>query len=466
MPGSALLAGVAEVDITPPLGVELAGYGPYEKRVATEVLDPLYARALWLQRGEVALCVITVDLCAVDGSIRNEVARGLNEECGIDTGHIMLAVSHSHSAPSAQLMIGWGGRDPRYVGSLPSMLTQTALYARASCAPAKIGACRQRVTGVGINREQEPLGPIDTTAQLMRVDRADGAALAVVYNFGAHPVVRYRYSSRVSADWPGLVAAYLRLALPGAIAFFLQGPCGNVNAHETKWWWERSDVEIRQKVCDMRVGDVAQRFGDQIIPALQRIETRAEAELDADWSSIELPCILPDAAELRRVISEFVPVADQATLEELRPLHQRMEDETPFEEQWRYARFQTDWARHQLELTGHGSDREKVPLQVLRIGEAALVGWPAEVYVELGLELRQRSPIPLTFVASSANHTVGYIATPAAYESIGRPNQFGLYPVSRTPRIYGTLLFRADVGNILIEETLRALARLRERSPC
>ena len=48
-----LRAGAAKVNITPPMGVEMCGYGPYLKRQCTEVLDPLYANALWLEANDV-----------------------------------------------------------------------------------------------------------------------------------------------------------------------------------------------------------------------------------------------------------------------------------------------------------------------------------------------------------------------------------------------------------------------------
>ena len=461
MPKPSLLAGAAEVDITPPMGVEMCGYGPYEKRVCTEVLDPLYARALWLQAGDDRLVIIAVDLCTIDIAIRDQVARDLHQRCGIGEECVMVAASHTHSGPAAQLMIGWGERDPGYVAKLPGLLVDAALKAQAALEPARLGCCRRRVTGVGVNREQEDLGPIDTAAQLMRVDRADGTALAAVVNFGAHPVVRYRYTSRISADFPGLLAAYIKVALPCAVPLFLQGPCGNVNAHDMRWWWERNDVGTRQKLCDMRTGDVAKRLGDQVLPALREMETKAEARLSAAWRMLNIPCTAVDAHELESIIAQHRAAADRTTLSQLRPLHERMEDETELEEAWRDARFQVDAASYQLRLLASPPYQAEAPIQVMTIGDAAVVGWPAEVFVELGLELRQRSPVPLTFVVSSANHTVGYVPTPAAYESIGRPNQYGLYGVTRTPKIYGTLPFRADAGTMLIEETLDMLGGVR-----
>jgi len=453
-----LRAGVGKVDVTPPIGVEMCGYGPYEKRVCTEVLDPLYARALWLERDGEALAILTLDLCTIDATTRDEVAQTVSETCGLPPENVFVATSHTHSGPSTQRMIAWGERDPGYMAALPGLLVRAVTDARGAAEPARLGACRQRIWNVGENREQGDLGPLDTAAQLLRVDRADGSPMAVVFNFGAHAVTRYPYTSRISADWPGLAAARIRHELPGATALFLQGPCGNINGNRVIF--DRTDPETRQKVCDMQVGWTAQHFCEQILPGLKSIETDPHARLRAVWKPLRLPCDPFERAELESIIEAHRKTADSMTLAELRPLHERIKDETAEEQEWRRARFEVDASLRQLELLDDPPDAIEAPLHVLEVGEAAIVGWPGEIFVELGLEARQRSPYPMTFVASFANHCAGYVPTAAAYESQGRPHQYGIYPARMAPRIYGRFPFRSDVGSILVEETVKVLAEL------
>ena len=450
-------AGVAEVDITPPMGVEMWGYGPYEKRVCTEVLDPLAARALWLEAGGTAVALITADLGSITQETRDAVARRLREATGLPAENLLVAASHTHSGPATQWVVGWGEVSPGYLKQLEDSLVEAALRARASLEPARVGACCKRVGGVGVNREQPELGPLDTAAQLLRVDRADGKPLAVAFNFGAHAVVRYPYTSRISADWPGLAAAYLRTVFRGAVPLFLQGCSGNINGHDMTF--AREDPVTQQRVCDLRVGDVAKRFADQVLPALEALKTEPSASLGAIFTTVDLACEPPDPGELRQVLADNRAVADRRTLADLRPLHERLATETEEERAWRVARFNVDWAAHQLKLLDEAPPAVKAPLQVLRVGGAAIVAWPGEIFVELGLEVRQRSPIRPTFVASFANGNVGYIPTEAAYESQGKPHEFGRYPTRITPHIYGRMPFRPEAGRILVEATLRLLER-------
>ena len=61
MAGAALKAGAARVDITPPTGLAMYGYGN-RKGTSTGVLDPLLARVLVLEAGEKSLALVVLDL--------------------------------------------------------------------------------------------------------------------------------------------------------------------------------------------------------------------------------------------------------------------------------------------------------------------------------------------------------------------------------------------------------------------
>ena len=442
------------------MGVELCGYGPYEKRLCTEVLDPLYARALSLRSGERHLLIISLDVVGIDLAMRDTAAAQIEHRCGVPAECILFAASHTHSGPSTSRLIGWGEQDPGYLASLPALLVRAAEGACRSAAPARLGACRQRITEVGMNREQPAVGPVDTAAQLMRVDDAEGGTLAALFNFGAHGVARYPFTSRISADWMGLAGAYIQAALGARSVLYLQGCQGNIDPHRTWLYGQRDNAVLRQKVYDLLTGDVAKRLADQALPALRAVETRSEVPLRASWYWLDLPCLEPDPSALRQIIAAKGTLAERMTLAALRPLYQRLASETEEEKAWRRARYEVDAARMQLQLLEAGQRTVRAPVQIMQIGEAVLVAWPGEVFVELGIELRQRSPFPLTFVVGCANDTAGYFFTPAAAESQGRPNEHGKYPVSFTAGLYGRLPFRADVGRILVEETLHLLNTL------
>ena len=77
------------------------------------------------------------------------------------------------------------------------------------------------------------------------------------------------------------------------------------------------------------------------------------------------------------------------------------------------------WEAYGARAVEHFGPRENLPrvseLTALRIGPAALVGLPGEVFVEFGLMIKERSPFRHTCVASYSNDYVGYVATRRAF---------------------------------------------------
>jgi hypothetical protein len=55
-------------------------------------------------------------------------------------------------------------------------------------------------------------------------------------------------------------------------------------------------------------------------------------------------------------------------------------------------------------------------LQALRIGEVGIAAIPNEVFVEIGLEIRKRSPLKPTFTIELANGAYGYLPTPEQHK--------------------------------------------------
>ena len=95
-----LKAGMSRYDITPPQGLELAGY-PHYPRNNTGFHDPLFAACMYLNNGEKEFAWVTLDLLFFS-KVHVAAARKLAaEKCGIDPKAIMISCSHTHSGPWA-----------------------------------------------------------------------------------------------------------------------------------------------------------------------------------------------------------------------------------------------------------------------------------------------------------------------------------------------------------------------------
>jgi hypothetical protein len=86
--------------------------------------------------------------------------------------------------------------------------------------------------------------------------------------------------------------------------------------------------------------------------------------------------------------------------------------------------------------------RIDVPLQALRIGDGALVTIPFEVFADIGLELKAKSPLADTFVVSLANGAHGYLPTAAHHDLGGYETWLGTnqVEVGAASKIADTLL--------------------------
>jgi hypothetical protein len=62
-----------------------------------------------------------------------------------------------------------------------------------------------------------------------------------------------------------------------------------------------------------------------------------------------------------------------------------------------------------------GEERETW-LQVLRIGDVAIAGVPAEYFTKLGIDIKKRSPFRDTVIAELANDWIGYLPDREAHE--------------------------------------------------
>lgn len=93
-----------------------------------------------------------------------------------------------------------------------------------------------------------------------------------------------------------------------------------------------------------------------------------------------------------------------------------------------------------------GPDEVTVPLQVLRIGDLAVAGIPFEVFAEIGLEIKAKTPFPDAFTIELANGSHGYLPTPAQHELGGYETWMGTSRVQldASERITRTILQLMD----------------------
>jgi len=229
-------AGVARIDITPPVGHPMGGYSD-RKQNATGTHDPLYATVLVLESGDESLALVTCDLRSFVSTRVGELAR---QKFGIHS--TIISVSHTHSGP-----LTWELRSPWYAEAEDKMVKAIG-DAKSAMFPATLEAATGHIY-LGFNRrkvvdgratmwwrnaEKLPSHPLDPTVNVLVVKDAAGKRRAVLVNYACHPSVLGPDNVQYSADYPGAMKRYVESQVPGATCLFVQGGAGDINPYRDK----------------------------------------------------------------------------------------------------------------------------------------------------------------------------------------------------------------------------------------
>ena len=394
------LAGVAVVDITPPIGYPLSGY--YHERGSTSVHDPLQAKALVLRQGSTRIALVVCDLCAMWPVVSEPARARIERETGIPAGNIAIAATHTHTGPDYHGLRGERWRANRsngfdYTAFLIDKIVEAVEQADRSAAPAelRVGVAEQH--GLAFQRRFHlksgfvrfnpgklnpdilaPAAPIDPQVGLLMIRPMGGHPPALLNVFALH--LDTVGGSEISADYPYHLEQRLRESQgPTFTSIFANGTCGDINhfdiTHKDR---QHGHEEAR------RIGRTLGATIEAQIPSLRAIE---RASLAARSRKIDVP--------YQRYGFERIAWARQTIEKSKVPFLQLVEA----------------WKIVTLERMGMPESRQ-LEVQAFRIApDTAIVTLPGEVFVEIGLAIKNRSPFNHTFVIELTNDTPAYIPT-------------------------------------------------------
>jgi hypothetical protein len=406
-----LKAGVAKLDITPPVGVRLAGF---DERVfpSLAVHDPLWARAVVFDNGESRVGVVAADLLGVSADAVATVRRGA-ASLGIAPQALLVAATHTHSGPVLWEDDTLTEDERAYWVTLPERLTAVLKEATGVLSPARVGVA-SGWSAIGINRREvtpegtvvlgrNHFGRFDPEVGVVRIDHASGEPMACLMTYACHAVCLNGDSYLTTADFPGFAVHALEERIPGVTGIFLNGACGNVNPRE---------ASVGHGYASGGSFMIAERAGSALAREAAGVWHKAAPD---DGSSL--------AYESRTVaLPTNRPRAIRRAEESLRRAERAMADPPP---QWNpyliwYDTPNPEGRRRSLQaLRNQGDAPVECETQAIRIGPVALLAWPGEVFCDLGMEIKQRSPFRPTYTIGYANGWIGYVPTPEAFAQGG-----------------------------------------------
>lgn len=359
-----LRAGAARVEITPPAGVPLAGYGKRLGQGATGVHDRLYTKALALSNGQQQVILVTSDLLAITHEITEAVYKGITREIPLVPEALMVTASHNHSGPGALARKFWEGfaagrYDPELFDRITDAMVRAAVQAYRRMAPAGISGGFLPVPE-HIRNRMVPGGPVDPALSFLKIRPRQGSPITLV-NYSAHATVLPAANDQFSGDYPGALQRWLE-SRTGGMVLFTAGA----------------------------VGDQAPRP-----PAGQDFFERSEKM----------------GRQLAHAVLGAPPGAPQQTIVPIIAAHRKIPlppTQLRIEPGHRLPFFLGDFL----------FDRWTV-IQVIRIGQTLLVGVPCDLSSEAGLAIKQyaRQRNLNAVIVGFANDYIGYVIPEKYYDT-------------------------------------------------
>jgi hypothetical protein len=406
-----LAAGFSKVCISPPIGAPLAGFAA-RQGVSQGIHDDLFARALVLANGDAVVALVSVDLLALSGDFVKRVREGIQRSTGIEPSSVMIASTHTHAGPVTitTFFNPEESVDAAYMDSLAEAVEQSVTNAWLARFPATVGVGVAKVDGVGVNRRSPDQRPIDEQIGIIKVDDFNGRTHAVLINYSCHPTVLGPDNLLVTGDFPNFAIEEIERNIgPDGFAMFVNGTQGNISMGHSS---ELSAIGVITPGRTFeRAAELGHLLADATLVALPAIATSDAPTLNTLTIPVNLPLKdYPPLEEANTSLRDADELLARLTAEGA-PLDQIM----PAKTQRLYASITNFYAREALALPdGH----LPIELQGFRLGDAAFVAIPGEVFVEIGLALKRQLP-HMTFVVGIANGYIGYLPTREAYTAGG-----------------------------------------------
>ena len=401
--------GLAEREITPPVGYRMDGY--FAERLSTGTKDPLKAKALVFRQGATKMALVVADLLGVPQELTTEVRTLAAQKTGIPAANIAITATHTHtgpmfSGPRARLFSEQAaakyGTDPlaamKYPESLRDRLVEVIVAADAGLSPAALEFVRPTEDRLSFNRRfhmkdgtvrfnpgvlnpdiVRAAGPTDPDLPFVLITK-DGKPVGSLTIFALH-LDTVGGGTEYSADYPGHLEHELRREFGEAfISVFGLGTCGDIN---------HLDVSGRRRLHSRLIG---QQLAVNVLSARPRTPL-ATPSLAAVSSRIALPLRTVTDTQVAAARAGMSKVGTSAL-----PFLAQVELLTTL-----------DLARR-----GRTLDAE---VQVFRLHpDLAIVLLPGEVFAELGLAIKQASPFTHTLVIELSNDNPAYIPTEKAFK--------------------------------------------------
>lgn len=414
-------AGAAIQDISPTLFPTPVN-GGMKGAFATGIIDPMNARCLALHDGKRALIYVVVDACMIPREICEQAKDLASKATGVPSAYMLISATHTHTAGTLAGVFQ-SDPDPAYVATVAPRIAAGIEQAVKNLEPAEFGWAFSSDPSQVFNRRwhmkegqyyENPFGittdrakmnpgnvssavsvptaPVDQDVAVMAVRAlSDKRPLAVLANYSLHYVGG---NPAISADYYGAFALEMQERLkaaderyagkPAFVGIMSNGTSGNINNINFG-----ASIRYKRNPGE-QIKLVAKSVAAAAMEAYDSIKWQAEAPIDSEEADLQLGVRKGNAQDLAQA-KEWL-----ATI--------------PKDKDGQWSDKKAIYAR-ETELLAAYPDQVPVKLQAHRIGTLSVASIPCEVFVQIGLHLKQTTPFVRHFTISLANGYNGYLPT-------------------------------------------------------
>lgn len=392
--------GMSEVNITPKLGLNIPGY--LNIRNATGVKDELFAKAMVFSDEKAITGLVAIDALDLELIDVKRIRSRICQLTDMKEENIMVCLTHAHTGgPVVNSFVS--KRDEEYIRYLVNKASDAVILAYKKMQPVKIGSGKGFVDNISFNRRyymkdgtlktnpgklnpmiDKPAGPIDEDVMVVKIEDLAGNILGAIVNFACHLDVVG--GEEYSGDYPGELSNVLKSVYgENFVCLFLNGLSGDINHTDTNTSENPSDIHYKK---------MGQILAGETIKVLTSINYQSESiELGSEKQVLSIPS---------RIV----------TKEELANAQREIESESTSE-------IDKVFANEIVEFNKIKPGNIEVEAQVIKIGDAAIIGFPGDVFVKFALRIKKESKFKYNIVCSHTNGRNGYIPTREAFKQGG-----------------------------------------------
>ena len=331
------------------------------------------------------LAIVACDILMITREHLDPVTAEIEKITGIPRDRILINATHTHHAPSTMVVHGYG-LDETFTRRVQQGIVDAVKKADANLssddcqfyfhlgAEQTVGEnSRQllsdgRIYWIGARENfVRPTGPFDPELPVLAFRTPDDELRAVIFNHSTH-TIGTRLPGKRSPSFYGLAAQELETELRGTFCF-LEGASGSTH-----------NLNLN---CD----EMTSRMKDAVRKALASSKPRPAEKLGAIKRSFTFKVRVFNETVEEEAVTQYCKKYAPSHADQIIPVFRKM----------------------RMELAPKQGQVRETWLQVMRIGDVAIVGVPAEFFTQLGLDIKNRSPFRYTYIAELANDWIGYI---------------------------------------------------------